>query len=158
MQDEPHRVQLSRAKGWKLPENTVSVARGPGRIFGNPFTVKDAIEIAQVRPAKAQAFVVECFDRWLRGDRSNWLGPESDAAAALILERMPELRGKNLACWCKPGTPCHADVLLEIVKRMVEIEAVYIDRDSLCRHAITNPRNEKAALASGLSDGANPTG
>jgi hypothetical protein len=29
---------------------------------------------------------------------------------------------------------------------------------SLCRHAITNPRNEKAALASGLSDGANPTG
>ena len=24
------------------------------------------------------------------------------------------LAGKNLACWCKPGTPCHADVLLEI--------------------------------------------
>jgi hypothetical protein len=25
-----------------------------------------------------------------------------------------ELRGKNLACWCVPGAPCHADVLLEI--------------------------------------------
>lgn len=25
-----------------------------------------------------------------------------------------ELRGKNLACWCAPGAPCHADVLLEI--------------------------------------------
>lgn len=24
-----------------------------------------------------------------------------------------ELRGKNLACWCKEG-PCHADVLLEV--------------------------------------------
>lgn len=24
------------------------------------------------------------------------------------------LRGKNLACWCKPGEPCHADVLLEL--------------------------------------------
>jgi hypothetical protein len=24
-----------------------------------------------------------------------------------------ELRGKNLACWCKEG-PCHADVLLEL--------------------------------------------
>lgn len=24
------------------------------------------------------------------------------------------LRGKNLACWCKPGTPCHADVLLRL--------------------------------------------
>lgn len=25
-----------------------------------------------------------------------------------------ELRGKNLACWCRAGAPCHADVLLEI--------------------------------------------
>jgi hypothetical protein len=25
-----------------------------------------------------------------------------------------ELRGKDLACWCKPGEPCHADVLLEL--------------------------------------------
>jgi hypothetical protein len=23
-----------------------------------------------------------------------------------------ELGGKNLACWCGPGTPCHADTLL----------------------------------------------
>jgi hypothetical protein len=25
-----------------------------------------------------------------------------------------ELRGKDLACWCPLGVPCHADVLLEI--------------------------------------------
>ena len=25
-----------------------------------------------------------------------------------------ELAGKNLACWCKEGDPCHADVLLEL--------------------------------------------
>jgi len=25
-----------------------------------------------------------------------------------------ELRGKNLACWCKLSEVCHADVLLEI--------------------------------------------
>ena len=31
-----------------------------------------------------------------------------------ILDRLPELRGKDLACWCKPGAPCHADVLLEL--------------------------------------------
>lgn len=24
------------------------------------------------------------------------------------------LRGKNLACWCKLGEPCHADVLLRL--------------------------------------------
>ena len=35
--ERPHRVQLSRRKGWKMPENIVSVAR-PGR-WGNPFRV-----------------------------------------------------------------------------------------------------------------------
>ena len=25
-----------------------------------------------------------------------------------------ELRGRNLACWCKQGEPCHADVLLRV--------------------------------------------
>jgi phosphopantothenoylcysteine synthetase/decarboxylase len=25
-----------------------------------------------------------------------------------------ELRGKDLACWCPPDQPCHADVLLEL--------------------------------------------
>lgn len=32
----------------------------------------------------------------------------------LILTRLPDLRGRDLACWCKPGCPCHADVLLEL--------------------------------------------
>ena len=25
-----------------------------------------------------------------------------------------ELKGKDLICWCKPGAPCHADVLLDV--------------------------------------------
>jgi hypothetical protein len=33
-------------------------------------------------------------------------------------ERMiAELRGRNLACFCKHGKPCHADVLLELANR-----------------------------------------
>ncbi|WP_428143620.1 DUF4326 domain-containing protein [Bradyrhizobium sp.] len=27
---------------------------------------------------------------------------------------LAELRGKNLMCWCKIGTPCHADILLAL--------------------------------------------
>ena len=110
----PERIQLSRAKGWRMPENTVSVTRGPGRIWGNPFTVRDAIVIARVRPDQAPAFSAACFRIWIAGGRADWMGPESDAAAAAILARLPELRGKNLACWCAPGSPCHADVLLEM--------------------------------------------
>nr|WP_280950316.1 DUF4326 domain-containing protein [Mesorhizobium wenxiniae] len=28
----------------------------------------------------------------------------------LVAAAKAELRGKNLACWCKAGAPCHADV------------------------------------------------
>jgi hypothetical protein len=31
-----------------------------------------------------------------------------------LLEQLPELQGKVLACWCTPK-PCHGDVLLELL-------------------------------------------
>ena len=34
---QPERIQRKRTKGWKMPENTVSVCR-PGK-WGNPFRV-----------------------------------------------------------------------------------------------------------------------
>ena len=34
-----------------------------------------------------------------------------------VMDRMDELRGKNLACWCPLDQPCHADVLLEIANK-----------------------------------------
>jgi len=110
----PDRIQLRRTKGWRMPPNTVKVDRSTQ--WGNPFTVADAISVAYVRPENAAQFVVNCFADWLRGDRQNWLGAESDKAAAAILARMPDLRGKNLACWCK-DTPCHADVLLDLANQ-----------------------------------------
>jgi hypothetical protein len=105
------RITLSRAKGWKLPPNTIVVARGPGRIFGNPFTVAAAKEAGCRDPQRA---VVDAFRDWLAGNF--WACGEDryEEQRAAILDRLPELRGKNLACWCKPGTPCHADVLIEL--------------------------------------------
>jgi hypothetical protein len=82
----PERIQLSRKKGWKMPPNTVVVAR-PTR-WGNPFCVKKY----------GRAGAVEMFRKEL--ERCGLSG-------------LHELRGKNLACWCKLGEPCHADVLLE---------------------------------------------
>lgn len=32
----------------------------------------------------------------------------------LMQRKIWELAGKNLACWCELGSPCHADVLLEV--------------------------------------------
>ena len=30
---------------------------------------------------------------------------------------LDELRGKDLACWCKIGEPCHADILIELANK-----------------------------------------
>lgn len=87
---KPERIQLSRRKGWRLPPHSVVVAR-PTK-WGNPFRVG----------ADGDAkMCVALFRTYIR-------------SAAPIAEQISELRGKNLACWCKPGQPCHADVLIEI--------------------------------------------
>jgi hypothetical protein len=36
-----------------------------------------------------------------------------------LLERLPELKDKTLACWCYPNA-CHGDVLVELVNMYVE--------------------------------------
>jgi len=115
--DRPIRVQLRRTKGWKMPPNTVVVARPS--IFGNPFKVSEAREAGYIgSDTRLRIYVVNAFRDWLAGDQQNWMGPEADAARAAILSRLPELRGKNLACWCKPGCACHADVLLELANEV----------------------------------------
>lgn len=110
----PVRVQLSRAKGWRMPENTVSVAR-PGPL-GNPFIVgKDGTREDCVRLYRLMLGGYICLT----------CSPEiaeQQAAIDAVIERLPELRGKNLACWCRnDGKPCHADVLLELANAPVRI-------------------------------------
>jgi hypothetical protein len=104
----PHRVQLSRAKGWKMPPDTIRVDRATK--FGNPFRV--------TTERNAQEAVNE-YMNWLTVPRYDC---EMKERKQRILMSLPELRGKNLACWCKPGAPCHADVLLNIVERLIQKE------------------------------------
>jgi hypothetical protein len=116
MADRPTRVQLSRAKGWRMPENTVSVARPT--VFGNPFTVEAAREVGYRGDDDAlRDMCVRSFRLWLGDREAFWSGPDAEARRAAILSRLPSLRGKNLACWCKLGSPCHADVLLELANK-----------------------------------------
>ena len=99
----PERVQLSRAKGWKMPPNTVSVAR-PTR-WGNPYRVgRDGTPAECVRK----------FAAWLTPYRHGGSMGEFFLSEANMLAVQNDLRGKNLACWCALDKPCHADVLLEI--------------------------------------------
>lgn len=114
MTEKPIRIQRKRTKGWKMPENTVSVSR-PGP-FGNPFTATGCRKAGYKGDDSEIAHrCAEAFRLWLGPNwEINWPGPESKAARTILLNRLPELRGKNLACWCPLDQPCHADVLLEI--------------------------------------------
>jgi hypothetical protein len=105
----PKRIQLSRKRGWRMPENTVKVDRSTK--WGNPFHAKTSAP-AVSPPEKA----VDKFRRWLAGEKVG-------VAMKLAAECFPdptELRGKNLACWCPLDQPCHADVLLQLANSPIE--------------------------------------
>lgn len=124
MGEAPRRVQLSRAKGWRMSENTVKVDRSTG--FGNPFPITKctSTHMGVTKPifqigtwagpamwlrdtkAEAQQISVSAYRAWL-----------NQPAQHPLRDRIAMLRGKNLACWCRLDAPCHADVLLELANR-----------------------------------------
>ena len=115
MQVKPHRVQLSRAKGWRMPANSVKVDRTT--LFGNPFSIADCGHDSAVALHRA----------WIIGQAINASfspGAMKDLMATRnqVLHALPSLRGKHLACWCalpQSGAPdnCHAAILLELANR-----------------------------------------
>jgi hypothetical protein len=101
-----------------MPANTVKVDRSTK--WGNPFGDQQThvalpsadpqftfpITLVKLRTAPSLERCLDMFAAWCAA-RIEYEGPE-------VFE---PLRGRNLACWCKPGTSCHADVLLEIANR-----------------------------------------
>jgi hypothetical protein len=106
----PHRVQLSRKKGWRMPDNTITVAR-PGK-WGNPFSIMPdqapGTRVGRYVAMPSREEAVAAYRRWVA---------EEPEGRALLEEAKRELRGHNLACWCSLDGPCHAEVLLELVNR-----------------------------------------
>lgn len=118
----PVRLRLSRAKGFDLQAAsraanglTAAIVARPGP-FGNPFTA-DLCREAGFRgdDEAVAARCVAAFGAWLGPNwRAKWDGAVSERKRAAILEGLDRLRGRNLACWCRPDAPCHADVLLKL--------------------------------------------
>lgn len=107
---KPQRIQLSQAKGWKMPPNTKKVDRTTQ--WGNPFNATQTymafshkgfpIPLIPLHTKPSLERCLDLFAAYLRGrlaDNPDFLEP---------------LRGKNLGCWCKPSELCHADVLLRL--------------------------------------------
>ena len=92
----PRRIQRRRTKGWRMPENTVSVCR-PGK-WGNPFPM-------EFNDEHGRRVAVWNYELWIQG---------TDEGQRVADAARRELRGKNLACWCPLDQACHADVLLRV--------------------------------------------
>ena len=92
---EPRRIQLKRSAGWRMPPNTVKVAR-PTK-WGNPFRIGiDGSREEVLRKYKA------------------WIEQKLSEEPSFLAS----LRGKNLACFCKEHEQCHADILLELANHV----------------------------------------
>jgi hypothetical protein len=137
----PIRIQRKRTKGWRMPAGVVYVGRGSR--WGNPFDFRKpdycwaALSYGcKGNPAGRQEASVRAFREWIdppgggriasserqvkmaAGKKEITLGPLVSAGPAPShAEIRTELRGKDLACWCKAGDPCHADVLLELANK-----------------------------------------
>ncbi|MBK7554770.1 MAG: DUF4326 domain-containing protein [Flavobacteriales bacterium] len=69
-------------------------------------------------PRHVKRGCVELCRRLLQGEPipAGTLTAERKDYRELVLREVHALHGLNLACWCKPGTPCHADVLLALAE------------------------------------------
>ena len=106
MNAQPKRIRLSRAKGWRMPPNTVKVSR-PGP-WGNPFKVG------------RDGTAVECVEMHRMLLAGNWALTatasidEQRRALDYARAHVHTLVDKNVACWCQLDKPCHGDNLLEL--------------------------------------------
>lgn len=111
----PYRFQLSRRKGFKMPPDSVVVAR-PTK-WGNPFTVTTKMKPGTAIGGGFYIMVetpedaVECYREMFEHDG------EPGTRIHMLKAALHELRGKHLGCWCKLSDPCHADILLELANR-----------------------------------------
>lgn len=113
----PRRIQLRRTKGWRLPAGACSVAR-PTQ-WGNPYHVGVDGDAAEC---------VRKYHEYLLPYRHGMAMDVLLLSEANIKAAQNDLRGLDLACWCKlcpehkdgkplgvdceSCAPCHADVLL----------------------------------------------
>lgn len=117
-QVEVRRIQRTRKKGDKLPPDTLCVTR-PGK-HGNPFTV--GLWFRRVTPDWS---VWTCGDSPQFGseqvrDLAHSLGLFEDYAKHRMIWDpswlVPVRNAKFIACWCKVGSTCHADILIKLIK------------------------------------------
>lgn len=103
------RVQRRRAKGFKLPPNTICVDRTSK--WGNPFVVG-------IFGTKEQCISAHIL--LLQGNICACTNPSIEKQKEYywyVSANIYKLRDKNVACFCQEGTSCHGDILIQIANQ-----------------------------------------
>lgn len=124
----PLRIQLSRAKGWKMPADTLKVDRTTA--WGNPLVVGKHGTREECVRLLALTLNGQVVISMGQDDDGAYIADKLIAYRKHLLRSRRHLEGKNLACWChlcakhkagKPwDEPCadcapfHVDLLLQV--------------------------------------------
>ena len=127
---KPVRLQLSRRRGFSLQAlsretnglEAINVTRQGafGGLLGNPWKIGS-------QPYMSRDMVLSLYEVWITCQASDAdVGPEAAELRKRVLDKLPEIRGKNLACTCSlpmlyERDLCHADVLLALANPGPEI-------------------------------------
>ena len=108
-----------------MPEGAISVSRPS--VYGNPFRAGVDFCGPTIQCLYTRAELVAKFRSWLAAEDLHPLFWDAElikahTAIKAALKR-GDLVGRDLACWCPPGEPCHADVLLEVVNQGAPADA-----------------------------------
>lgn len=106
----PTRIQRRRTRGWRMPSGAVYVGRGSR--WGNPYrVVRVGGGYVVEGPGWCSAHESRVEAHQVAVDRYRvWAVHQS----GFVDQARARLAGCDLACWCAPGVPCHADVLLVV--------------------------------------------
>ena len=105
-------------------DNLIAWRRQPNHLYvgrGERVTIKTSKGKKKVVGIKASKwhnpFTVKKYglDKALRLYRQHLYADRGDGTR--LIDEIDELRGKVLGCWCTPGEPCHAQILVDELAR-----------------------------------------
>lgn len=113
----PKRIQMTRQRPWRADNPDAVIVARPSR-WGNPFRV--------ITDPHLNGFTLWDGGALIGPEEGGFFFDKTDAHAEAVREfrlwmgrnlqfpDLTELAGKDLACWCPLGAPCHADVLISL--------------------------------------------
>ena len=99
-------VVNKRARGFKPNVNQRYIGRGS--IWGNPFTHLPLSRTKAQFQVKTGEESMVCFEAWFR---------ERLANDSNLRQKLLELDGHELVCYCKPA-PCHGEILIKLIEEL----------------------------------------